>query len=194
MDAPGAIERALRMVGELLEARGERFAIVIVGGAAMNLASYVSRATTEVDVLAMADPAAGEVRVVRTPDAPLPAPLLAAASAVAKDVGLAEDWLDVRVAEQWRQELPPGLPARVSWQEFGGLEVGVVDRHDLVAFKLYAAADHRGPSSVHVQDLLALRPSDAELAAARAWLVRQDVSPELHQVLDRVIAHVRARR
>lgn len=50
MEDTGSIERALRMLGELLEARGERIHIVVIGGAAVNLLGFVSRATTDVDI------------------------------------------------------------------------------------------------------------------------------------------------
>jgi hypothetical protein len=60
----------------------------------------------------------------------------------------------------------------------------------LIAFRLYAASDN-GPRSVHVSDLLALRPSEEELAAAAAWIRTQDTSVEFHAIIERVIAHVR---
>lgn len=69
--------------------------------------------------------------------------------------------------------------------------LGIVDRHDLVFFKLFAAADSTGPKSVHYQDLLALNPSIAELQAAASWVRQQDASPEFSNILDRVVTHVR---
>jgi hypothetical protein len=50
------IEAALRAVGELVEAAGEYYAIVIVGGAALNLLGIVERSTRDVDILAFAKP------------------------------------------------------------------------------------------------------------------------------------------
>ena len=60
------------------------------------------------------------------------------------------------------------------WRTYGGLEVGLASRYDLIFFKLYAAADQPGPDSVHFQDLLALGPSDEELEAAARWVRDQD--------------------
>jgi hypothetical protein len=53
-----AVDYALQLVGELLSAEGESFAISILGGAALNLLGVVSRPTTDVDILAFASLAA----------------------------------------------------------------------------------------------------------------------------------------
>jgi hypothetical protein len=66
-------------------------------------------------------------------------------------------------------------------------------RLDLIYLKLYAAADDISPASRHVADLLALRPTADELAAAQAWISQtQDPSPSVAAALARVIAHVLA--
>ena len=92
---------------------------------------------------------------------------------------------------QWLAGLPPGLERHVQWRRYGALWIGVLDRYDLVFFKLFAAADATGLRSVHYQDLLALRPSSVELDAAVAWVRKQDVSPAFSDILDVVAAHVR---
>ena len=99
-------------------------------------------------------------------------------------------------ALQWRQGLPPGLARRVHWRYYGergvgGLWVGLVDRYDLVYFKLYAATDSAGTHSVHYQDLLALSPTETEIAAAAEWVHEQDASLAFHDVLKKVLRHLR---
>lgn len=143
------IERALRLVGELLDARNLRYHIVVIGGTAVNLLGLVFRATTDVDILAFASPDSAGVMRLQPPDEPLPNELTQAAETVAGDLGLDPQWLNSGPASQWRTGLPPGLEGRVSWRTYGGLSVGVVHRRDLVFFKLYAAADDTGPHSVH---------------------------------------------
>jgi hypothetical protein len=54
LDSASRIEIALIRVGDQLAFAGERFAIVIVGGAALNLLGIVERATSDVDILAFA--------------------------------------------------------------------------------------------------------------------------------------------
>jgi hypothetical protein len=181
-----AIEAALAAVGERLALVNEPCAIVVVGGAAMNLHGIVERPTIDVDVLARAD-ASGAIH----PPDPLPAALERAIAALARDRGLLAQWMNTAVAHQWLVGLPPGLADRIEWRTYGGLRVGVAGRQDLVAMKLYASADQSGPDNVHVRDLLALSPSDEDLEWAAAWVRGQDPSPEFHEVLDKVLAHVR---
>lgn len=187
------ITRALQLVGELLAAEGHEFSIVILGGAALNLLGVVERTTTDVDIIAFASTKEGvlDESVLTKPPTPLPAPLLRAARTVARDLALEENWLNAGPALQWRNGLPPGLAQRVKWQQRAGLRVGVVDRYDLIFFKLFAAADSAGPRSVHFQDLLALNPSADDLNTAAAWVATQDASPEFASVLRQVVAHVR---
>jgi hypothetical protein len=181
-------------VGELLAAEGYAYAVTILGGAALNLLGIVARTTADVDILAFATPGAGtapDPATLREPPEPMPEPLARAARSVARDLGLDPHWLNTGPALQWRTGLPPGLERRVHWRRYDALWVGVVDRYDLVFFKLFAATDSAGPRSVHYQDLLALRPSAAELDAAAAWVRTQDASPEFADILQRVVAHVR---
>jgi hypothetical protein len=46
-------------------------------------------------------------------------------------------------------------------------------------------------SSVHLQDLVALMPTGAELDEAAAWVATQDASPEFPRFISEVIEHVR---
>jgi hypothetical protein len=185
------IHDALRLVGELLAAEGASFAIVILGGAALNLLGVISRSTTDVDIVAFASErsagGAESARQLHPPPQPMPEPLLRAARTVARDIGLDPDWLNAGPALQWRVGLPPGLETRVHWHTFGGLTVGLVDRYDLVFFKLFAAADAPGPTSVHYQDLIALRPTVDELQAAEAWVATQDASDIFAELLQVVV-------
>lgn len=193
LDGAVDIDRALRLVGELVRARGARFHIVVIGGAAVNLLGFRSRATTDVDILAFAREVGGSLHLT-PPDEPLPEILVAAARTVAADLLLDPEWLDIRSGSQWQTGLPPGLETRVHWKAYGGLVVGLVDRFDLIFLKLYAAADDRGPASVHFQDLLALEPTDEELAAAGDWVGGQDPTPDTADMVTKVISFTRESR
>ncbi len=87
--------------------------------------------------------------------------------------------------------LPPGIETRLHWRQYAALWVGLVDRRDLIFFKLSAAADDVGPASVHFQYLLSLEPSDGELEAATSWIESQDSSPEFQAGLRQVVRHAR---
>lgn len=182
------LERALTALGELLAADGEDARLVAVGGAALRLLGLVDRTTTDVDVIARV-PVAASGRNVQHPE-PLPVPVVRAAAAVARDLGLPSDWLNTEIAAQWRMGLPPGLGDDLTWLRFGGppggLELGLVGRQTLVTLKLFASVD-RGPQSVHFQDLRALAPTRAELDAAAAWVRTQDESPVFGDMVDQVV-------
>src|ERR1700719_2377733 len=98
------IAQALTRVGELLALAGRPTAIVVLGGAALNLLGFVSRPTGDVDVIAFAD----GLRLSAPPE-PLPESLLSAVRTVARQMRLPDDWLNTVAALQWRQGLPPGL-------------------------------------------------------------------------------------
>jgi hypothetical protein len=187
---PSTIARAIDAVGELLARDGETAGIVIVGGAAMILQGWAARLTEDVDVIAITEGGAdGTASRLRRAD-PLPQPLLKAISRVARDFNLSEDWMNSMVTAQWDLGLPPGFEQRIRWERHGGLILGLAGRLDMIFLKLYAAVDSEGPQSVHVQDLLALRPDQAELEAAAQWLKAQDPSPEFARLLQEVLDHV----
>ena len=187
----GDIEDALRRVGELLAFERASYAIVILGGAALNLLGVIDRPTSDVDILAFADTADRTRPRLSEPPDPVPEPLRRAIRTVARDMRLDEDWLNTAPALRWRAGLPPGLAGRVHWRAYTALRVGVVDRYDLIFFKLFATADSVGTRSVHYQDLIALQPTAVELDAAAAWVRTQDASPQFAQVLSKALSHVR---
>jgi hypothetical protein len=182
------IERALRLVGELIHADRERISIVIIGGAALNMLGIVNRATRDVDVVAVAD-VDDNLRLARPPQ-PLPDVLVRAVKTVARDLDLPENWLNRGPASQWDVGLPPGFAGRIQWRSYAALHVGVADRLDLIFFKLEASADQpRADNNRHFADLLALSPTTDELAAASAWVKEKNAGDDYHRIVDTVTAH-----
>jgi len=181
--APQAIastRRAARVQGNLRE-------ILVVGGAALNLAGWIPpRSTADVDVLASLDE---EHDALARPDSPPPS-FFEAVRTVARDFDLPEDWLNAEVAMQWETGLPPGSDEGIRWESFGSLQVGLAGRHTMLALKLFAAAD-RGRDSVHFQDLVALEPSPQELETAGVWVLDQDSNPGWPDHVDEVIEDVK---
>ncbi|MDZ4257661.1 MAG: DUF6036 family nucleotidyltransferase [Gemmatimonadales bacterium] len=184
-------EPALTLLGRLLEGSGHRFSVVIVGGAALLLRGLITRATVDVDVIAMAS--SDEAAELRPPDEPLPEPLKRAVAVVAAELELPGDWLNTEVKAQWRTGLPEGMVQRLEWREFGGLRVGIAGRKDLIAMKLYAAADGT-PTGKHFQDLLAIAPTDGELDSVEPWVLSQDASEIFATTVTEVVRSVRAHR
>lgn len=183
---------ALELLGRLLAGRGMRRSLVIVGGVALRLRGIITRNTEDVDVIASIDRTVGELI---PPDRPLDADLLDVASVVAKELDLADDWLNSVVAAQWDGPgLPPGMIDRLEWRTFGGLELGIAGIQDLIALKLFAVVDERRdqrPQRKHEQDLIALAPTDTQLDAVREWVAAQDASPDWPRWIEETIEHVR---
>jgi len=185
------IERALTALGEQLSAESVELRIVVVGGAALNLLGIVRRTTRDEDVIALATSGPSGMQL-QNPD-PLPEALTRGIRIVARDLQIPPDWMNSAVAGQWQTGLPAAMEQRLTWRQFGALWVGLAGRADLVALKVYAAADQPGPDSRHMQDLFALAPSEAELAGAATWIETQDptIGPIVAKVMDHVRAHLR---
>jgi hypothetical protein len=182
------VAAALQAVGELLEDEGARISIVIIGGAALQLTGTISRATRDIDIVALTEPPGHLHNLVRPP-APLPDVLRRAIRSVAALRGLPENWLNQGPANQWDYGLPPGFASRLRWQSFAALDVGIASRYDLIHFKLEAAADQPTADNRHFADLLALEPTPDELAAAAQWVNNVNAGAEYHAIIDRVVAH-----
>lgn len=189
----GILEPALQGLGALLQAEGERFWLLAVGGVAINLRRVRQRVTGDVDVIARVQPAHDGRPVLLRPE-PFPDSLERAIRRVASDFGLPPDWMNAEIGRIWDQELPPWIDEEVAWHDYGGLQLGIAGRRTLIALKLWAAVD-QGPRSVHAQDLLSLAPSDEELEEAARWVGGQDAAPEfgsqLRQAVEYVAAHGR---
>ena len=192
------IEAALHRVGEELAFDKCLFSVVVIGGAALNLLGIVDRATSDVDIVAFANHVKGiPVEELSPPTRPMPQELQSAVEAVAEEMYLDPEWMNIGPSLQWLQGLPPGLGKRVSWRHYGpsdvpalGLNVGLVSRYDLIFFKLYAAVDDAYTGSVHYKDLVALNPTSDELTAAANWIRPQNASPEFHSILGELINHL----
>lgn len=183
------LRTALQAVGAHLAARGVGAAVVVVGGAALSLHGWLRRTTHDVDVIAeISGHATGPLEPPRFAVA-----LQDATRRVARDFGLEPDWFNAVIGRQWQTGLPPGLAEGMEWLSFSALRVGLPSRQVLLSLKLMAAVG-QWPQSVHLQDLLALAPTDEELAVGRAWAVTQEASPEFPRWIDEVIEHVRSQR
>ena len=84
------LERALELLGARLDlAQAPVIGLVVCGGSALIALGLVKRTTRDVDVLALMNPSGDLIS-----PAPLPSYLLDAAREVARDLGLAADWLN----------------------------------------------------------------------------------------------------
>lgn len=172
----GDLLEALETLGELLDERGQRAGVLVVGGSSLLLLGFVSRPTADVDVAALDGPAG------YTSAATLPEFLTKAIAEVGDALALGSSWMNSGPASLLEFGLPPGTADRVEIRQFGGLEVHLPAREDQICFKLYAAVDN-GPRSRHFADLKGMEPTKQELLTAARWTRTHDPSegflPEL---------------
>ena len=182
INSAAATEDLLHALADQLAAHGERYTLAVVGGSALLALGLVSRATKDVDVLAIVEDR-GLVSAQ-----PLPAALLDAAHTVARDFGLPDDWLNPGPTSLLDLGLPDGLYERAQHRVYGlGLEVLFASRVDQIHLKLYATVDQG--AGKHLDDLEALHPTEQELLDAARWSRTHDPSEGYRSVLARVLAH-----
>lgn len=182
INSAGATKDLLDALADQLATHGERYTLAVVGGSALLALGLVSRATKDVDVLAIVEDW-GFVSAQ-----PLPVALLDAAHTVARDFGLSDDWLNPGPTSLLDLGLPDGFYERTQHRVYGpGLEILFASRFDQIHLKLYATVDQG--AGKHLDDLEALRPTEQELLDAARWTRSHDPSEGYRSVLARVLAH-----
>ncbi len=162
------INQALEALGFVLALRGQRFEIVVIGGRNLVYSGLITRpATRDLDLL-------GEMRhgdVVKL--RPMPTVLTGAIQDVGRQFGLPPDWINLGPDVLLDKGLPDGFCDRLEPEHYSNLTVWFTSRLDLIAFKIYAAANlnpHDPDADRHLQDLQDLDPSARELEFGRTWM------------------------
>src|SRR5438132_444502 len=170
-------------LGEQLAARGERVELVVIGGSGLLALGLTSRATRDVDVVALLSG-----RALTNPR-PLPPGLIEARDRVARDFGLPEDWLNAAPADLLDFGLPDGFVERLERRDYGeSLTVHLASRFDQIHFKLYAMVDQG--AGKHEADLRGLEATRDELLAAARWTRTHDPSEGFREQLLAALAHL----
>lgn len=170
------LEDALGALGELLDhTKTPPCHIAVCGGAGLFALGLMTRPTTkDVDVFAFVEHEPAGLKFLKAK--PFPDWLNTAALRVAGDLNLEANWINPGPTSILDFGLPIGLASRLHRREFGKrLVVYFIDRPDQICFKLYAAVD-QGPTSRHMADLIALKPTAAEMETAARWTLTHDDS------------------
>ena len=145
---------------------------VVCGGAALGLQELQSRPTRDVDVLGQWDKAVLNVAGIEV----FPKELLACINRVVANhselAGLGQNWINLGPRALAKAGLPKGFAGRLRELRVGNrLTLHLLGRQDLLALKLYAAADDHGPrQEIHYADLKGLSPTFEELERALEWV------------------------
>ncbi len=163
------INDALEALGATLVLRGLSANLVIIGGGNLVYAGLVTRTVTrDLDVVGRLD--AGAVVKI----APMPQALAQAILDVARQFDLAPDWINTGPMSLLDKGLPSGFVGRLEREEYAGaLTIWFAARRDIIALKLYAAANpNLNDPNVgrHIQDLRDLVATAEELAFGRSWM------------------------
>jgi len=162
------LEEALRLLGNLLARRkGSEFWLVVCGGSALLAQQIISRSTEDVDILAMRDWDGAVDRAF-----PLPEALKEAASQVADELHLGENWLNSAASMHFPDLhlLPASFWQELENRDYGDyLKISFVTRSGQIQLKTYAALNRAKPRDL--DDLRALAPTSAETEAAVGWVI-----------------------
>ncbi len=141
------------------KAPGERFELVLVGGAALALEGLKDQ-TVDIDLF--------------SPD-PLPEPIQNGAAHIGRVRKLGPEWINTNVAVMLRQSVP-SLPdyfreTSRSMEIGRNLRVHVIGRQALISLKLYAASP---VVDKHTKDLAQLEPERGEIEEAVRFVLSVD--------------------
>jgi hypothetical protein len=185
------IEEALkRLNAKMVYAGMEPMELVSCGGASLNLMGWVSRSTSDVDIICAAKVDA-QGKVTLQPEMVLPPQFSELVAEVGQELGIKPEWLNFGPAPLVEFGLPSGLEARLQRKSYGKcLALHLVSRLDQIHLKIYATMDPKTRLETHLGDLLDLEPTEVEAQAAVDWLLSRRTSREfrrkLLQVLDRI--------
>jgi hypothetical protein len=160
---------------------------VVCGGAALGLQGLQDRPTQDVDVLGRWDEEPLSVVGIES----FPQSVIACIKRVSANhpelAGLGPNWVNLGPSALAREGLPEGFVTRLQELRVGErLTLRLLGRKDLLALKLYAAADEQGPRrEVHYSDLKGLAPTYDELDFAVEWIrTRRDFEEKRIAVKD----------
>lgn len=168
LDGGADVERALTELGRRMTlCDADHVEVVCCGAAALCMLGVLQRRTLDVDAVGTVGPD-GEIG----PPGEISAELESAIESAGRALGLSRDWFNFSSSLLLARGLPAGTLKRSSshMRRFGPcLTVRFMDRLDLVALKMFAALDpDRGRR--HMEDLVAIAPSKAELRHGAEWM------------------------
>ena len=146
---------------------------IICGGTALQIQGLAQRTTRDIDVIAGRSPVTLEL-VPLTRFAPAIERAIDRVSSAHPELRSGDlRWVNLGPRRLIESGLPPGFTDRLQPLVVGKhLTLHLPARIDLLAFKLFAAADARGiRQHIHQADFIALAPTEAEIRFALDWIL-----------------------
>jgi hypothetical protein len=171
---PAATHPLLRELNDALAIEGaEPVDWIICGGTALGLLGLVQRPTRDVDVISGWNSATLQIIQIDCFPPAVERAIVRAAEAHPELQSSGISWVNLGPKGLLDFGLPPGCTGRLTPRIIGThLTLRLPDRRDLIAFKLFAAADaSHGRQAVHKSDLQALDPNEEELRFAIDWVI-----------------------
>ena len=171
---PAATHPLLRELNDALAIEGaEPVDWIICGGTALGLLGLVQRPTRDVDVISGWNSATLQLIQIDCFPPAVERAIVRAAEAHPELQSSGISWVNLGPKGLLDFGLPPGCTGRLTPRIIGThLTLRLPDRRDLIAFKLFAAADaSHGRQAVHKSDLQALDPNEEELRFAIDWVI-----------------------
>lgn len=145
---------------------------VVCGGAAMAMQNLQLRTTRDVDVLGQWDSKSLTIACIEDFPEDIKTCIQRVVDHHSELVGLGKNWINPGPRKLVTFSLPEGFETRITVVKNYGdqLTLRLLGRVDLLALKLYAAADDLGVrQDVHFGDLRAMNPTFDELDSAVNW-------------------------
>ena len=143
----------------------------ICGGAALIVLGVISRETKDIDVVSPK----------------LDEEFKALATKVGERFGLHEGWIN-NGPDDLLRNLEPGWKSRSTLIYNGeALRIYSLSRQDMLNTKLWAACDR----IEDIQDIIQMKPTEAELNKAKEWTLRCDASEIWPKIVEQCLAHIK---
>lgn len=165
---------------------------VVCGGAALGLQELQDRPTRDIDVLGRWDETVSDVSGIERFSEEMLACINRVVANHPELAGMGQNWINLGPRALVQAGLPKGFAERLRVLRVGKkLTLHLLGRRDLLALKLYAAADEHGPrQEIHFADLKGLAPTYEELDWAIEWLRTlrdfEEKQPVVKHVIERL--------
>lgn len=188
MNADAIVEALKRLSQKMVYAQCDPIELVICGGAGLILTGLISRATKDVDIVALAHRNGAQLEILQ--DRRLPKELTQMIADVGRELGIDHDWLNFAASPLLRFGLPPHLATRLTRKSYGAcLTAHFISRLDQVYFKIYAAM-HPNQGHRHLSDLLDLKPTADEVEKVVGWLLARKPSRQFKNTLKQILERI----